>query len=187
MQPKIAVIYIVLSISMPVTARAQSVLDKIVAAKIKAELSKRDSPDAGLRNGPNWVCLDNPEKHLTVAVNVKLADGKASISGTATGKLKFNYQVEIEKTILGKRIVIAREDFGGYADATLTLNASAAVGEHLSDAKVSIEVITIKNLKMRSDAAKPFQGKIQDTVNSILNAKKAEIAHAMETAINSSL
>jgi hypothetical protein len=168
-------------------ARAQSnpTLDKYVAEKIKAELSKMDSPDKGYRSGPHWVCFDNPGMHLTVSVQTKLDGGKAFLKGSIRGKLAFNYQVEIEKKIFGKRIVIARHDFGGYADAKLVVDDSSAnFASPLNGAKVTIKELKIENLKMRSDAAKPFQGLIQKWVNDKLQEQKADFAKKLEAAIN---
>jgi hypothetical protein len=169
------------------TACAQSnpTLDTYVAEKVKAELSKMDSPERGYRSGPNWVCFDNPGRNLTVGVQTTVEGDKVHIKGSINAKLGFNYQVEIEKKVLGKRIVIARHNFGGYADAKLVVDdASANFSSPLNGAKVVIKEISIDHLKMRSDAAKPFQGRIQNFVNDKLQGQKGDFAKKLEAAID---
>ena len=173
-----------LSAARPALAQANPALDKFAAGKIKEELSKMHDPNTGYRDGPHWLHLENPGQNLSVSVKTVLQEGRASLEGNARGRLAFNYQVEISKTVFGRRIVVARHDFGGYADAVLELQASAKLGAQLTDAKVSIREIRVTNLRMRSDAAKPFQGIIEGWVNGQLNSRKGEIESRLAAAIN---
>jgi hypothetical protein len=160
-------------------------LDKYISEKIKAELSKMDKPETGYRDGSHWVHFDDPGKNLTASVQTNLNGDRAMMSGKVQAKLAFNYQVEFTKFVLGRRIVFGREDFGGYADATLVISeASATVGKQLNGAKVTIKELKIENLKMRSDAAKPFEGIIQNWVNGKLDSQKDDLAKKLEAAIN---
>ncbi len=182
----VSLVLILVVATQPARAQNNPTLDKYLDEKIKAELSKMDSPDKGYRDGPHWVCFDNPGRNLSVTINSKLDGAKAALTGEIRGKIAFNYQVNIEKKILGRRVVIARHDFGGYADIKMVVNeASANLGTQLSGAKVSIKELKIENLRMRSDAAKPFQGIIQNWVNGQLRGKKGDFEHKLEAAINS--
>jgi hypothetical protein len=161
------------------------VLDKLVSKKIKEELSKMHSPDTGYRDGPHWLHFDNPGQNLSVSVQIRQAGDRGQLMGWAKAKVAFNYQVSIEKRILGRRVVIARHDFGGYADAKLALEASARLGKKLADSRVSIKEIRVENLRMRSDAAKPFEGLIQGWVNGALQGRKPEFERKLADALNS--
>jgi hypothetical protein len=178
-------VLVLVATAQSVRAQENPTLDKYLNEKIKAELSKMNSPQTGYRDGPHWVHFDDPGKNLSVTIHSKVDGAKASLSGEIRGKIAFNYQVNIEKNILGKRVVFARHDFGGYADVKMVVSeASANIGEKLTGAKVSIKELKIENLKMRSDAAKPFQGIIQNWVNGQLQGKKGEFERKLEAAIN---
>ncbi|MCR9116557.1 MAG: hypothetical protein NXI22_06335, partial [bacterium] len=78
------------------------------------------------------------------------------------------------KKIFGRSITIFRRDLGGTADAVLAFDASAIGGDRLSDAKVKITEIKFNNLRMKSTAARPFNGLIESFVNRALNGKKKD-------------
>ncbi len=160
------------------------VLDQLLSKQVKQELSKMNSPETGYRDGAHWLHLDNPEKNLSVHVTMKQTGETGQLNGSAEGKVAFNYQVEDVKHILGRRVVLFRENFGGYANVKLTLTASAKLGKQLSDSQVTITEIRVDQLRMRSDAAKPFQGRIQDWVNKELQARKPDFAKKLAAALN---
>ncbi|MDM4019328.1 hypothetical protein [Roseiconus lacunae] len=159
------------------------VLNKLLAKKIKEELSKFHSPETGYRDGAHWLHFDDPGRSLNVSVNVK-KEKRIELAGTITAKIAFNYQVELSKTFLGERVVFARHDFGGHADATLSVTASALPAAKLSDTKVQIKEIRVNNLRMRSDLADRFRGRIESFVNDVLRNKKGDFETKLADALN---
>ncbi len=66
----------------------------------------------------------------------------------------------------------------------LHLEASANLGPQLSGSKVSIKQIKVSNLRMRSDAAKPFEGLIESWVNAELGGRRGELERTLADALN---
>ena len=109
----------------PTHGQDNPVLDKLIAKKIKEELSKMHSPETGYRSGGltgcTWTILDRICRSPSALRKPKTA---CTCPESADGKIAFNYRVEETKNVFGRRVVLFREDFGGYADAKLTLDAS---------------------------------------------------------------
>lgn len=166
------------------SAQQNPLLGQLLAKKVKAELSKVNSPDRGFRDGPHWLHFDNPAQNLFVTLNVNKKE-RLELTGRINAKVVFNFHAVKSKTVLGRRIVIFRRDMRGTADAVLALNASAIGGDRLSDAKVQITDIKLHNLRMNNDLARPFSGVIEKFVNRALNGKKQEFEGKLVQVVNS--
>lgn len=170
----------------PSFANAQDnpILAKLLARKIKARLLSANSPESGFRDGPHWLHFDDPLKNLVVTLNVEKKK-RLELSGRINAKVVFNFHAVKSKKIFGRSITIFRRDLGGTADAVLAFDASAIGGDRLSDAKVKITEIKFNNLRMKSTAARPFNGLIESFVNRALNGKKKDFEGKLVGAVNS--
>jgi hypothetical protein len=159
-----------------VPAEDNPVLRKLVGDAIKKELASKDTRDKGWHHGNTVVWLPNPNRSIAVEITkLTIQDGRASLEGSISSLLAFEHRM---------RLPAGSHTCCGVGRANLSLRVSALLGSQISGAQVSIGRLQIRELHLSSEAARPFQGAVQEGTNLVLKMKKGDIERRLENALN---
>jgi hypothetical protein len=152
------------------------VLRKMVCEVIKKELGGKDSREKGWHHGNTVVWLADPAHNITVDVtSLAILDGRAVLEGQVSALVSFEHKMKFP---------VGSHTCGGTARVILALKVTAVIDTQINNSQVRLGRLQIRNLHFRTEAARPFQGAVQEGVNLVLRMKKGDIERQMEAALN---